>query len=250
MCHSGPLSFFISFLSISSRKITVSHLHFSVLTDLNNFYPQFLLTIFTHNIFTDLHRSSQIFTGLSCHSASFYLAIFYLAPSLQDLHKSSTDLSKIFQNLPSSIPFYQVPGQSVIPAHSPVFHRSSQIFTDLSCHSPPIYPFFTHHSISKIFTDLLQIFQRSFKNFPSFIPFHWDLDSRSFRPTLQISKPFVSPLFRFKTCISWLILHRSSKFLPPLSPPLLFWTVGHSGPLSKSLFSPSFLPCFLDSLSS
>ena len=163
-----PTLLFISFLSISSRKITVSHLHFSVLTDLNNFYPQFLLTIFTHNIFTDLHRSSEIFTGLSCHSASFYLAIFYLAPSLQDLHKSSTDLSKIFQNLPSSIPFYQVPGQSVIPAHSPVFHRSSQIFTDFSCHSPPIYPFFSPITLSprssQIFyrssTDLSKIFQK------------------------------------------------------------------------------------------
>ena len=43
----------------------------------------------------------------------YFLAIFYLAPSLQDLHKSSTDLSKIFQNFPSSIPFHLVPGQSV-----------------------------------------------------------------------------------------------------------------------------------------
>ena len=114
-----------------------------------------------------------------------------------------------------------MPGQSVIPAHSPVFHRSSQIFTDLSCHSPSIYPLSTRYSVSKIFTDLLQIFQRSFKNFPSSIPFHWDLDSRSFRPTLQISKLFVSPLL-FKTCISWLILHRSSKILPPLSPSTSF----------------------------
>ena len=185
-----PTLLFISFLSISSRKITVSHLHFSVLTDLNNFYPQFLLTIFTHNIFTDLHRSSEIFTGLSCHSASFYLAIFYLAPSLQDLHKSSTDLSKIFQNLPSSIPFYQVPGQSVIPAHSPVFHRSSQIFTDLSCHSPPIYPFlFTHHSISKIFTDLLQIFYRSFKDLSKI-----SLPSSPFTRTWTVGHS--GPLFR------------------------------------------------------
>ena len=125
----------------------------------------------------------------------YFLAIFYLAPSLQDLHKSSTDLSKIFQNFPSSIPFHLVPGQSVIPAHSPVFHRSSQIFTDLSCHSASIYPLSTRYSVSKIFTDLPQIFQRSFKNFPSSIPFHLDLDSRSFRPTLQISKLFVSPLF-------------------------------------------------------
>ena len=161
MCHSGPLSRFTN-LSFSSRKITVSHQSFTVLTDFNNFYPQFLLTIFTHNIFTDFHRSSQIFTGLSCHSASIfsfstwhpvskiftdlpqifprsfkktsflhplslgtwtvghsgplssfpqiftdlhrfilpfslYLSIFYSASCLQDLHRSSTDLSKIFQ---------------------------------------------------------------------------------------------------------------------------------------------------------
>ena len=179
-----PTLLFISFLSISSRKITVSHLHFSVLTDFNNFYPQFLLTIFTHNIFTDLHRSSQIFTGLSCHSASIffshfllgtqsprssqifhrsfkdlskssflhpfllgtwtvghsgplssfpqiftdlhrfilpftpYLSIFYPSLYLQDLHRSSTDLSKIFQKFPFLHPLSLGPGQSVIPAHS------------------------------------------------------------------------------------------------------------------------------------
>ena len=181
-----PTLLFISFLSISSRKITVSHLHFSVLTDLNNFYPQFLLTIFTHNSFTDLHRSSQIFTGLSCHSASFYLTIFYLAPSLQDLHKSSTDLSKIFQNLPSSIPFYQVPGQSVIPAHSPVFHRSSQIFTDLSCHSPPIYPFFLPITLSPRSS---QIFYRSFKDLSKI-----SLPSSPFTGTWTVGHS--GPLFR------------------------------------------------------
>ena len=203
-------------LSISSRKITVSHQPFTVLTDFNNFLP----STFTHNFYPQyFHRFPQIFTDLHRFILPFslyFLAIFYLAPSLQDLHKSSTDLSKIFQNFPSSIPFHLVPGQSVIPAHSPVFHRSSQIFTDLSCHSASIYPLSTRYSVSKIFTDLPQIFQRSFKNFPSSIPFHLDLDSRSFRPTLQISKLFVSPFFI--TCISWLILHRSSKILPPLSP--------------------------------
>ena len=222
-------------LSISSRKITVSHQSFTVLTDFNNFLP----TTFTHNFYPQyFHRFPQIFTDLHRFILPFslyFLAIFYLAPSLQDLHKSSTDLSKIFQNFPSSIPFHLVPGQSVIPAHSPVFHRSSQIFTDLSCHSASIYPLSTRYSVSKIFTDLPQIFQRSFKNFPSSIPFHLDLDSRSFRPTLQISK------FSLSSLIST-VHHRSLTDLPKLLfflHPLLLgiWTVGHSGPLSRS---PSF----------
>ena len=280
MCHSGPLSYFTN-LSISSRKITVSHQSFTVLTDFNNFLP----TTFTHNFYPQyFHRFPQIFTDLHRFILPFslyFLAIFYLAPSLQDLHKSSTDLSKIFQNFPSSIPFHLVPGQSVIPAHSPVFHRSSQIFTDLSCHSASIYPLSTRYSVSKIFTDLPQIFQRSFKNFPSSIPFHlvpgqsvipahspdlqvfplfsylygssqvfnrssktfillaslasWYLDSRSFRPTLQISKLFVSPLFPT-------FCGRSSTGLPkfslPLSPSTSYldsWSFRPTLQFSKSL---------------
>ena len=190
MCHSGPLSFlfhfspffqerlqFLIFTSLSSRISTIFTLNSS---------SQFLPTIFSL-ISTDLQRSSQVYLAIQ---PLFNLAIFYLAPSPQDLHKSSTDLSKIFQNLPSSIPFYQVPGQSVIPAHSPVFHRSSQIFTDLSCHSPPIYPFlFTHHSISKIFTDLLQIFYRSFKDLSKI-----SLPSSPFTRTWTVGHS--GPLFR------------------------------------------------------
>ena len=94
-------------LSISSRKITVSHQPFSVLTDFNNFY---LPSTFTHNFYPQyFHRFPQIFSDLHrfiLPSSLYFLAIFYLAPSLQDLHQSSTDLSKIFQNFPSSIPFY------------------------------------------------------------------------------------------------------------------------------------------------
>ena len=190
MCHSGPLSFlfhfspffqerlqFLIFTSLSSRISTIFTLNSS---------SQFLPTIFSL-ISTDLQRSSQVYLAFQ---PLFFIAIFYLAPSPQDLHKSSTDLSKIFQNLPSSIPFYQVPGQSVIPAHSPVFHRSSQIFTDLSCHSPPIYPFlFTHHSISKIFTDLLQIFYRSFKDLSKI-----SLPSSPFTRTWTVGHS--GPLFR------------------------------------------------------
>ena len=189
MCHSGPLSFlflspffqerlqFLIFTSLSSRISTIFTLNSS---------SQFLPTIFSL-ISTDLQRSSQVYLAFQ---PLLFIAIFYLAPSPQDLHKSSTDLSKIFQNLPSSIPFYQVPGQSVIPAHSPVFHRSSQIFTDLSCHSPPIYPFlFTHHSISKIFTDLLQIFYRSFKDLSKI-----SLPSSPFTKTWTVGHS--GPLFR------------------------------------------------------
>ena len=163
-----PTLLFISFLSFSSRKITVSHLHFSVLTDLNNFYPQFLLTIFTHNIFTDLHRSSEIFTGLSCHSASFYLAIFYLAPSLQDLHKSSTIFQRSFKIfLPPSLFTRYLDSRSFRPTlqFSTDLHRSSQIYL-------AIHPLFIHFYLpitlsprsSQIFyrssTDLSKIFQK------------------------------------------------------------------------------------------
>ena len=246
-------------------------------------FQQYLPTIFTHNFYPQyFHRFPQIFTDLHRFilPLSLYFSIFYLAPCLQDLHRSSTDLSKIFQNFPSSIPFHLVPGQSVIPAHSPVFHRSSQIFTGLSCHSASIYQFSTRHPVSKIFTDLPQIFQRSFKNFPFSIPFHlvpgqsvipahspdlqvfplfsylygssqvfnrspktfillaslssWYLDSRSFRPTLQISKLFFSSLFpTFRS--------RSSTGLPKFSLPL--------SPTTYYLDSRSFRPTLLFSKS-
>ena len=183
MCHSGPLSYFqISpFLQERLQSLITPSLSSRISTI---FYPQLLLTIFTHNIFTDFHRSSQIFTGLSCHSASIfcshfllgtqsprsspifhrsfkdlsklsflhpfllgtwtvghsgplssfpqiftdlhrfilpfslYLSIIYPLLCLQDLHISSTDLSKIFQKFPFLHPLSLGPGQSVIPAHS------------------------------------------------------------------------------------------------------------------------------------
>ena len=157
-------------LSISSRKITVSHQPFSVLTDFNNFFTlnfslQFLPTIFSQ-ISTDLLRSSQVYlaiqplfliylaiskifqnfpsfipfllgawtVGHSGPLSSFpqiftdlhrfilpftlYLSIIYPLLCLQDLHRSSTDLSKIFQKFPFLHPLPLGPGQSVIPAHS------------------------------------------------------------------------------------------------------------------------------------
>ena len=219
-------------LSLSSRKITVSHQPFSVLTDFNNFLP----STFTHNfypqyfhrfpqIFTDLHRfilpfslyffshfllgtqsprSSQIFhrsfkdlskfsflhpfllgTWTVGHSGplssfpqiftdlhrfilpfSLYLSIIYSVLCLQDLHRSSTDLSKIFQKFPFLHPLSLGPGQSVIPAHS----------SDLQAFRFP--PFLT--CISWL------ILHRSSKILPPLSPSTSYLDSRSFRPTLQI----------------------------------------------------------------
>ena len=176
MCHSGPLS--VLFLSpFLSRKITVSHLHFSVLTDLNNFYPQFLFTIFTHNIFTDLHRSSEIFTGLSCLSASFIYSHFLLGTqsprSSQIFHRSFKDLSK------TSFLHPFLPGTWTV-GHSGPLSSFPQIFTDLHRSILPftpylsifVYPSLYLQDLHRSSTDLLQIFQRSFKNFPSFIPFH------------------------------------------------------------------------------
>ena len=214
-------------------------------------YPQLLLTIFTHNIFTDFHRSLQIFTVLSCHSASIFNYHILLGTQpprssqiFTDLHKSSTVLSKIFQNFPSSIPFHLVPGQSVIPAHSPVFHRSLQIFTDLSCHSP----LFIHHLLDIPSPRSSQIFHRSFKDLskislpPS--PFTWYRDSWSFWPTLQISKSSLSSLISTFHHRSFTDLPKLLFFLHPLLLGIL--TVCHSGPLfrSPSFSFPPFLPTF------
>ena len=177
MCHSGPLSFlfhfspffqerlqFLIFTSLSSRISTIFTLNSS---------SQFLPTIFSL-ISTDLQRSSQVYLAFQ---PLLFIAIFYLAPSPQDLHKSSTDLSKIFQNLPSSIPF--LPGTWTV-GHSGPLSSFPQIFTDLHRFILPftpylsifVYPSLYLQDLHRSSTDLLQIFQRSFKNFPSFIPFH------------------------------------------------------------------------------
>ena len=229
MCHSGPLSCFTN-LSISSRKFTVSHQSFTFLTDINNFYPQFLLTIFTHNIFTDFHRSSQIFTGLSCHSASIYPF-----STRHPVSKIFTDLPQIFQrpfkNFPSSIPFHPVFQVPPFLVYLPYPHSSSQIFNRSSkkkffsssfipyflvsgqsvipAHSPDLqaFPLFSYLYGSS------QIFNRSSKTFILLSSLSsWYLDSRSFRPTLQISKLFFSSLFPT-------VRNRSSTGLPKISPP-------------------------------
>ena len=200
--------------------------------------------------FSTWHPASKIFTNL--HKSS------------QILHRSFKDLSKISQNLPSSIPFHLVPGQSVIPAHSPVLYRSPQIFTDLhgsilpfSLYLSIIYSIFRLQDLHRSSTDLSKIFQNSpflhplslgtwtvghsgplFRSpsLPSLL-----LSLRFITGLLQIFQNFYSPFipcflvsgqsvipahspdlqaFRFPpfTYISWLILHRSSKILPPLSP--------------------------------
>ena len=209
-------------------------------------YQQFLPTIFAHNFYPQyFHRFPQIFTDLHRFILPFslYLSIFYSAPCLQDLHRSSTDLSKIFQKfsflhplslgtwtvghsgplssfpsppffvyLPylhsssqifnrsskffffssSFIPYFLVSGQSVIPAHSP----------DLQA-----FPLFSYLYGSS------QIFNRSSKTFILLSSLSsWYLDSRSFRPTLQIPKFFISSLFPT-------VRNRSSTGLPKISPP-------------------------------
>ena len=262
MCHSGPLSCFAN-LSLSSRTITVSHQSFTVLTDINNFYPQFLPTILSQ-ISTGLHRSSQFYLAIQPLLIHFLLGI--LSPrSSQIFHRSFKDLSQIFlppspftwyldsrsfrptlqfsksllllpyphsssqifnrsskkfflpsspiswyldsrsfrptlqisksflflpypygssqifhsffKNLSSSIPYYLVSGQSVIPAHSPVLQN-------------PPFPFLSLHFV----TDLSQIFQKVFLP-PSLTS--WSLDSRSFRPTLQLPSPLFSSFSSF-----------------------------------------------------
>ena len=172
MCHSGPLSFlflspffqerlqFLIFTSLSSRISTIFTLNSS---------SQFLPTIFSL-ISTDLQRSSQVYLAFQ---PLLFIAIFYLAPSPQDLHKSSTDLSK------TSFLHPFLPGTWTV-GHSGPLSSFPQIFTDLHRSILPFTPYlsiFVHPSLylqdlHRSSTDLLQIFQRSFKNFPSFIPFH------------------------------------------------------------------------------
>ena len=154
MCHSGPLSFLFHFSpflqerlqslifpSLSSRISTIFTLNFS---------SQFLPTIFSL-ISTDLHRSSQVYFAIQPLFFSHFLLGTQSPRSSQIFHRSFKDLSKSSFLHPFLLGTWTV-------GHSGPLSSFPQIFTDLSCHSPPIYPFFTHHSISKIFTDLLQIF--------------------------------------------------------------------------------------------
>ena len=113
--------FFSHFLlgTQSPRSSQIFHRSFKDLSKSSFLHP-FLLGTWTvgHSgplssfpqIFTDLHRFILPFTP--------YLSIFYPSLYLQDLHRSSTDLSKIFQKFPFLHPLSLGPGQSVIPAHS------------------------------------------------------------------------------------------------------------------------------------
>ena len=138
-------------------------------------------------IFTDLHRFILPF--------SLYLSIIYSIFCLQDLHRSSTDLSKIFQKFP--------------------FLHPLSLGTWTVGHSGPLSrsPSFPSLLLSlRFITGLLQIFQNFYS---SYIP--------CFLVSGQSVIPAHSPdlqAFRFPpfTYISWQILHRSSKILPPLSP--------------------------------
>ena len=252
-------------------------------------YQQFLPTIFTHNFYPQyFHRFPQIFTDLHRFILPFslYFSIFYLAPCLQDLHRSSTDLSKIFQKFsflhPLSLGTWTVGHSGPLSSFPQIFtdlhrfilpfslylsifysapclqdlHRSStdlsKIFQNFSFlhplspgtwtvgHSGPLSSF---PSPPFLFTSLIPtVLHRSSIDLPKIFslvlpsfPTSWYLDSRPFRPTLQISK------FSLSSLIST-VHHRSLTDLPKLlfflHPFLLgIWTVGHSGPLSRS---PSF----------
>ena len=161
-------------------------------------FQQFLPTTFTHNFYPQyFHRFPQIFTDLHRFILPFslyFLAIFYLAPSLQDLHRSSTDLSKIFQKFSFLHPFSL--GTWTV-GHSGPLSSFPQIFTDLhrfilpfSLYLSIIYSAFCLQDLHRSSTDLSKIFQKF-------------------------------------------------SFLHPLS--LGTWTVGHSGPLSRSPSFPSLL---------
>ena len=253
MCHSGPLSCFAN-LSISSRKITVSHQSFTVLTDINNFYPQFLLTIFTHNIFTDFHRSSQFYLAIQPLFIHFLLGT--LSPrSSQIFHRSFKDLSKIF--LPPSPFTWYLDSRSFRPtlqfSKSPLFssliptvlHRSSidlpKIFSSsfipyflvsgqsvIPAHSPdlqafPLLPYLYSSS---------QIFNRSSKNFFFLHPFLLGIWTVGHSGPLSRSPSFSFPPFSLQFVTDPPQVFQKSLLLHPLL--LGIWTVGHSGPLSSS----------------
>ena len=209
-------------LSISSRKNTVSHQPFSVLTDFNNFlftlnfYSQFLPTIFSQ-ISTDLLRSSQVYLAIQPLFFSHFLLGTQSPRSSPIFHRSFKDLSKTF--LPPSLFTRYLDSRSFRPTlqFSTDLHRSSPIYL-------AIHPLFIHYLPVTLSPRSSQIFYRSFIDLlkislpPSPSTGTWTVGHSG---PLFRSPSFSLPPF-FKTCISWLILHRSSKILPPLSPSTSF----------------------------
>ena len=120
-----------------------------------------------------------------CHSGPLSF-LFHFSPFLQERLQSliftslSSRISTIF-TLNSSSQFLP----TIFSLISTDLQRSSQVY--LAIQPLFIYPFSTWHPVSKIFTNLPQIFQRSFKIFLPPSLFTRYLDSRSFRPTLQFS---------------------------------------------------------------
>ena len=177
MCHSGPLSFsfhfspffqerlqFLIFTSLSSRISTIFTLNSS---------SQFLPTIFSL-ISTVLQRSSQVYLAIQPLFIYSHFLLGTQSPrSSQIFHRSFKDLSK------SSFLHPFLPGTWTV-GHSGPLSSFPQIFTDLHRFILPftpylsifVYPSLYLQDLHRSSTDLLQIFQRSFKNFPSFIPFH------------------------------------------------------------------------------
>ena len=252
MCHSGPLSYFTNLFHFFKKDYSFSPIFhcpygFQQFLFTHNFYSQFLPTIFSQ-ISTDLYRSSQFYLAIP---PLFLITIFYLAPSLQDLHKSSqifTNPPQFFQRsfkifLPPSLFTWYLDSRSFRPTlqFSTDLHRSSQIYL-------AIQPLFIHHLLDIPSPRSSQIFHRSFKDLskislpPS--PFTWYLDSWSFWPTLQISKSSLSSLISTFHHRSFTDLPKLLFFLHPLLLSIL--TVCHSGPLfrSPSFSFPPFLPTF------
>ena len=156
----------------------------------HNFYSQFLPTIFSQ-ISTDLHRSSQVYLAIQPLFLFSHFLLGTQSPrSSQIFHRSFKDLSKFSFLHPFSLGTWTV-------GHSGPLSSFPQIFTDLhrfilpfSLYLSIIYSVFCLQDLHRSSTDLSKIFQK----FP---------------------------------------------FLHPLS--LGTWTVGHSGPLSRSPSFPSLL---------
>ena len=198
MCHSGPLSYFTNLFHFFKKNYSFSPiLHcpygFQQFLFTHNFYSQFLPTIFSQ-ISTDLYRSSQFYLAIP---PLFLITIFYLAPSLQDLHKSSQILHSSFKDLSKFSFLHPFSLGTWTVGHSGPLSSFPQIFTDLHRFILPfslylciIYSIFRLQDLHRSSTDLSKIFQKF---------------------------PFLHP------------------------PSLGTWTVGHSGPLSRSPSLPSLL---------
>ena len=265
--HSGPLFLLLLPSSLSGfQEQSIIPVHSScyplpLLEFLNSrSFRSTLQNSFLFPLFLSLLLSSRILLcGTLAHSPFYFISLHFFK---KDYSLSSSLLCPhgFQQFLPSISPQFLPTIFSLI---STDLHRSSQVYL-------AIQPLFICHFLlgtqsprsSQIFTNLPQIFQRSFKIFLPPSLFTRYLDSRSFRPTLKFSTDLhrssqiylaIHPLFIHFLPLtlsprSSQIFYRSfkdlSKISLPSSPFTGTWTVGHSGPLFRS---PSFsFPPFFD----